>query len=139
MTPATVKPIPLPPVLVVDDNEAIRRTVGMMLTHQGSTATLATCGEDCLQALRAGFRGLILMDVNMPDMDGWDTVRAAIENGLLGDNLICMMTALTEPEHGSEDLAPYIFEYIAKPFNSRQLKDAVQMAGNAMSAHPGAV
>ena len=128
-----------PPVLVVDDTPEIRRALQLMLKHIGSPCTVAIGGEDCLRLMREGFRGLVLLDINMPGLNGWNTLRTAVEGGLFQGNLFCMLTALAEPEWGQEDLAPFVFEYLAKPFDCRTLCGVLHRATAAYarwSGHP---
>ena len=60
-------------MMVVDDDPAVRRTIEMMMAvadPEGLEVRFAAGGRECLDALAAGFRGLILMDVMMPGMTG---------------------------------------------------------------------
>ena len=61
-------------VMVVDDDPSIRDTVEIVLNTKGYSVCIAEGGRECLDKLRNGFRGLILMDVMMPKLDGWDTI-----------------------------------------------------------------
>jgi CheY-like chemotaxis protein len=117
-------------VLLVDDEPAIHRTVTRLLKAAGFTVLAVPSGQECLRLLREGFHGLILMDIMMPDLDGWDTIRAIKDAGLLPGNLICMLTALVEPGSGKDDLAPLVFDYLPKPFDRQQLLNIVEMALN---------
>jgi CheY-like chemotaxis protein len=118
------------PILVVDDDDSIHKTVRKVLLRAGCQPSMAASGQDCLQCVRDGFRGLILMDIMMPGMDGWATIRALKNHGLIPGNLICMMTAIADPGPGNEDLAECVFDYLPKPFNGEQLLDIVRLASN---------
>lgn len=121
-------PARIQPVLVVDDDEDIRQTVSLVLRRAGCSVTTARGGRECLRALEDGFRGLILMDIMMPDFDGWSTVQAIVEAGWLPGNLICMLTACVDPRPTIEGLEQYIFDYVVKPFDVEELVDIVQLA-----------
>jgi len=83
--------------MVVDDDPSIRSTVDIILKTSGYSICAVESGQGCLDRLREGFRGLILMDVMMPKMDGWDTIAAIEDEGLYKGNVICMLTAVHDP------------------------------------------
>lgn len=112
-------------VLVVDDDESILQTVDIILNRGGYSVTLAAGGQECLGELRAGFKGLILMDIMMPRMDGWETIAAIADEGLLEGNVICMLTAVADPGGAMEELKELVLDYVRKPFTAQELIDAV--------------
>ena len=57
-------------VMIVDDEQYIRLAIRMVLKHKGIDTLEADCGKACLENLRKGFRGLILMDIMMPGING---------------------------------------------------------------------
>ncbi len=113
-------------VMVVDDDPSIRDTVEIVLNTKGHSICVVESGEKCLDKLREGFRGLILMDVMMPEMDGWDTISAIEKAGLHGGNVICMLTAVHDPGPELEKLTEYVMDYVRKPFTSEELLEAVE-------------
>jgi CheY-like chemotaxis protein len=62
-------------VLVVDDEEAIRDILSFALEQEGYQVVTAANGVEALEALGHGLPGLILLDMKMPVMDGWDFMR----------------------------------------------------------------
>jgi CheY-like chemotaxis protein len=116
------------PVLVVDDDPALRRVVTTMLRRRGLQAVAVSSGEECLEQLRAGFRGLILMDIVMPGLTGWQTIRAAAEQGLLPGNVICMLTGQSIPNEEAEGLQEIVTDYLTKPFDAATLARVVDDA-----------
>ena len=112
-------------VMIVDDDQSIRETVDLILSDAGYSVTLAASGQESLEKLRAGFEGVVLMDVMMPQMDGWKTIAAIVDEGLLGGNVICTLTAITDPGHEMEGLKDCILDYVRKPFTAKELLDAV--------------
>jgi len=113
-------------VMIVDDDPSIRATVEIVLNTKGHSICVVESGEKCLDKLREGFRGLILMDVMMPEMDGWDTISAIENEGLHGGNVICMLTAVHDPGPELEKLTEYVMDYVRKPFTSEELLEAVE-------------
>ena len=112
--------------MVVDDEPLILCTVEALFKHHGLQVTTVNSGQECLDALASGFKGIILMDVMMPLMDGWDTLREIVDKGLLEGNLIAMLTALDAPDQKMEGLQEYVIDYIPKPFESEELVATVK-------------
>ena len=122
------------PILVVDDDAVIREMVRMLLENEGWQVREANSGQSCLEQLRGGFRGLILMDIRMPGMGGWETVRAIVQEGLFQGNLIFMVTGEAKPSVDATGLQEYVLDYLVKPFHPRQLVASVREALNLLPA-----
>ena len=116
----------MPRVMVVDDEYKIRDILFELLDNEGIDVVTASGGTECLRLLRDGFLGVILMDIMMPGMDGWDTIREIREAGLLEGNIIAMLTALYEPDEKMDGLQEVVIDYIVKPFEPDQLIDTVR-------------
>ncbi len=112
-------------VMIVDDDLSIRETVEIVLNTKGYSICVAESGRECLDKLRSGFRGLILMDVMMPGLDGWDTIAAIEDEDLHVGNVICMLTAVHDPGPKMEKLTECVMDYVRKPFTSEELLDTV--------------
>lgn len=106
----------IPEVMVVDDEICIRSMVSVVLSRQGIGVLAASGAEECLRLLRGGFRGVILMDVMMPDKNGWDTIREMGEAGLLEGNIVVMLTSMDNPTEDMNGLQEVVMDYIRKPF-----------------------
>lgn len=113
-------------VLVVDDDELVRRTVRRVLEQSGFQVTTVESGKACLDTLKQGFHGLILMDIIMPDMDGWETIEEMIRSGYVKHNIICMLTGQETPDEKMDQLKEYVLDYIKKPFENQELVDIVK-------------
>jgi DNA-binding response OmpR family regulator len=113
-------------IMIVDDDPSIRETVEIILSAFGYSVCVAENGRVCLEKLKNEFKGLILMDVMMPEMDGWNTIVEIEDRGLHGDNIICMLTAINDPGPKMEKLSEYIIDYIRKPFTSEELIEKVK-------------
>ena len=120
MTVPTTKQIN---VLVVDDDEMNRRMMQLILTREGHHVELASDGiEACSMAGDRRF-DIILMDLQMPEIDGIETSRRirALEGGSK-DSFIVALTASYLPEKGNELFEAGIDNYIAKPFDVEHLR-----------------
>jgi CheY-like chemotaxis protein len=107
-------------VMIVDDDEQIRESASIVLAKQGNKVIAVTNGLECLDLVREGFKGVILMDVAMPLLDGWKTVRTLRDEGLLPGTLVCMLTG-QEPSEDSSGLEECVFDYLRKPFSTDAL------------------
>jgi DNA-binding response OmpR family regulator len=113
-------------VMIVDDDPDILITIRELLEPEGFEVYTVQNGNECLMELEQGFKGVILMDVMMPHMDGWTTLRQIIIRGFIKDNVISMISAKDECDWRFDDLKQYIHNYITKPFDSKHLVSLVR-------------
>jgi DNA-binding response OmpR family regulator len=114
-------------VMIVDDDESIRIALKELFHSEGITVVEAEGANACLHNLENGFKGIILMDIMMPEQDGWDAVRAIIDRDLFrGDILIVMLTAKDVPDEKMQGLQEYVVDYITKPFEPEELVSKVK-------------
>jgi len=114
-------------VMIVDDDTGILRTVSLVLRARGYEVLTVPSGEECLELARAGFRGVILMDIIMPGLDGWQTIAQLSEENLLEGSLVCMLTG-REFENHVRGIESCVFDYLAKPFTGPALLEMVMGA-----------
>jgi len=107
--------------LVVDDNTAILEIVSELISAAGYQPMTATGGRECLSKIQAERPDLVLLDINMPDMDGWSVLRTLKEKGLAENTKIMMLTATTEIGTDIFGLQDVVSGYIRKPFNNDEL------------------
>ncbi len=69
------EPMPMPTILVVEDNEPSRDALARRLERRGYRVLLATDGRQAVATARAGRPDLILMDLGLPGIDGWEATR----------------------------------------------------------------
>jgi len=106
-------------ILVVDDEPTFVKLISQTLTHKGYEVLTAGDGQEALRLLFANKPDLVLLDVKMPKMDGWQTCSRIRE---LSDVPIVMLTGKQKSEedivrgldHGADD-------YLIKPVGSREL------------------
>ena len=113
-------------VLIVDDDPILRRKTKEILSRHQILACAAESGQECIKMFQNGFRGLVLMDASMPDLDGWDTVAKLVEDGYMDHAVICMLTGQSEPSSKMASLKEYVIDYIRKPFSIKDLVSTVQ-------------
>ena len=112
-------------VMVVDDDPSILVAIREVLELAGFDVTTVDSGIACLEELKKGFKGVILMDAMMPGMDGWDTIREMVDNKLLEGNIIAMLTAKDVPDKKLDEIKEYVIDYLTKPFEPNELVDIV--------------
>jgi len=125
------------PIMIVDDEAWIRDTVREIFSSRGVQVLEAEGGDACIEQLRRGFRGIILMDIMMPRMNGWETIRQMARESLVEGNLIVMLTALEAPDEQMEGLQELVFDYITKPFDPDDLVATVSHYRECFCAPPG--
>lgn len=112
-------------VLVVDDNRVIRELVTRQLAKLGVQSETAVDGKDALEKLQSSSYNVVLMDVQMPEMDGIAATQA-IRQREQQQSTHTIIIALTG--HGSrvECIEAGMDDYIAKPMNIATLKAMLQ-------------
>ena len=109
-------------LMVVDDDPDILISIRKIFENEGYEVLTVDTGWDCLEELERGFKGIILMDIMMPFMDGWDTIEEILKRGYTKDIMISILTAKGTPDHEKmKGLQGYIYDYITKPFDISQL------------------
>jgi CheY-like chemotaxis protein len=108
-------------IMVVDDDEMIRFSIKSYFKYHGVDVDVANGGEECLEYLKKGFKGVILMDLNMPGMDGWHTVKAIVDGGFSDGNSIVLLTASYDIDEAMEPFQKYIVGCVMKPFELEEL------------------
>ncbi len=105
-------------ILVVDDEANIRELVRLYLEKEGFTVTLAQGGEEALSLVRESPPALIVLDLMMPSMDGFEVCRTVRREH---DVPIVMLTARNEDIDKIVGLEIGADDYLTKPFNPREL------------------
>ncbi len=112
-------------VLLADDDEQIRKLVGVTLGPDTFGILHAGDGEESLATARAKKPDLILLDINMPRMSGLDVCRALKADPETEHIKIVMLTASGSEEDRANAFAAAADEYIVKPFSPIALLDLV--------------
>jgi DNA-binding response OmpR family regulator len=110
-------------VLVVDDEPRMIHFIRLNLEHDGFDVTEAASGTEALEAMRDTLPNLILLDVMMPDLDGFETLELIRE---ISNVPIIMLTAKGEEEDRVRGLELGADDYITKPFSPRELVSRVR-------------
>jgi CheY-like chemotaxis protein len=109
-------------VLIVDDNPAVTEIVSELVSNVGYTPIIASGGREALERAEKENPDLILLDINMPDMDGWSVLRILKERGYTNRGKVMMLTAATEIGTDIFGLQDVVAGYIRKPFTNEALE-----------------
>lgn len=121
---------PAPPavkqtVLVVDDSPDIIEIVSYVLTGKGYTCISASSGEECLDMLKCRVPDVVLLDVGMAPMDGWQTLEQIRKNPDTKSVPVLMLTAYQLTAVVARQYKICIDDYITKPFRMDELGAAI--------------
>jgi len=110
-------------ILVVDDEERMVRFIRMNLEHDGFQVSEAFNGKQAIQKIRDVTPDLILLDVMMPDLDGFEVLETVRE---VSQVPVIMLTAKGEEDDRVRGLELGADDYVTKPFSPRELVSRVK-------------
>ena len=116
-------------VLIIDDDSMIRRMAGMICKKLGAESAAAESGEAGVAELASGSYDLVLLDVEMPVTDGFETLAKIRELPSAGDTPVCLMTGTLTDEvrQRAEQLGAVCC--IPKPLRPADVSEALAKAG----------
>jgi excisionase family DNA binding protein len=123
---ATATPTEGPLVLIVDDDERLREYVRVNLEAEGYEVREAGSAEEGLTALGERSPDLILLDVMMPQVDGWETLRRIQEHTGVGAIPVIMFSGKVDEESAAEAQSRGAQGFIGKPFDPRSLIESTK-------------
>ena len=121
------EPVPMevevrvPVVLVVDDSLTVRKITTRLLEREGYKALTAKDGLDALQILSDANPDVILLDIEMPRMDGFEFTKTIKADNRQSHIPIIMITSRTAEKHRNHAMELGVNEYIGKPYQDEQL------------------
>ena len=110
-----------PSVMIVDDVSRNIQVLGALLTDEGFTVRFATSGEQALEAILNDLPDLILLDINMPGMDGYEVCTKLKESELTVSIPVIFLTANNEEEMVTKAFEVGGVDYVTKPFRAKEL------------------
>lgn len=113
-------------ILVVDDSPMIVDVFVAMLERGGYRPIAAYSGEECLEVLEDILPDLILLDIMMEPMDGWETLERIKSEPRTRDIPVMMLTAKQLTPDEAQEYGVFIEDYVMKPTTHRQLYDAIE-------------
>lgn len=117
-------------VLLAEDDPAIARLAQFHLEQMGAQVEWAKDGKEAVEKALAGAFDLLLLDIDMPEKDGFEVVAELRKSGYGG--LVCAATALTQEDDRKRAIDAGCDKYIPKPYTKRELRDVL----NALQQEP---
>lgn len=114
-------------ILVVDDNQDSRELVIKILQGRGHQLVEAVDGEDALEKVAAEQPDLILLDISLPKIDGYEVTRRLKQNKKFASIPIIALTAHAMKGDKEKALASGCDDYISKPINVRDFYDRIKV------------
>ncbi|MBY0269496.1 MAG: response regulator [Burkholderiales bacterium] len=126
-------------VLIVEDEESILLSLEFLLGKEGYAVTTARDGAAALREVQARPPDLVLLDVMLPLIDGFELCRLIRENPALRGTRIMLVTARGRETEIARGLALGADAYLTKPFSTRDLMDKVRglLSGNGAPQSAG--
>ena len=118
----------MPKILEVDDEAAIRRVVGMLLAQAGYHVILAEYGQIGYRKAQSDQPDLILLDLMMPVVDGFEVLRRLKGNPSTSHIPVIILTAKIDAASERECMYLGAVDYIKKPWGPHELEDRIAMA-----------
>jgi DNA-binding response OmpR family regulator len=108
-------------ILVVDDEEDILHFLELVLREKGYEVATASSGHEALTRAQIARPDLILLDIMMPQMDGWEVLKLLRVDDVTSDIPVAMLSARTEAKDRVQGLQEGAVDYICKPFSLQDL------------------
>lgn len=113
--------------MIVDDEPDILISLKTVLERHNYDVITVSDGSECLKEIEKGFKGVILIDIMMPIIDGWETINQIAKKGYIKDVAIEIITGKgTKDYQKLNRLGLYIYDYLVKPLDMEQLITSVE-------------
>jgi len=113
-------------ILIVDDSPFIVDGLAAILSRKGYTPVMAHGGDECLKILESVKPDLILLDIMMEPMDGWETLERIKGNPVTKEIPVLMFSAKKITPAEAQEHSLSIDDFVSKPVNPAQLLESIQ-------------
>jgi CheY-like chemotaxis protein len=116
-------------ILIVEDDAGSRKAMGRLLENAGHTVCWSATGRGALELLRTEPIDLILLDMLLPDLDGWEITRSKLADPRTADIPVIIMSGLSTAEireHSESNPMTSVFLILSKPPNVQELLKAIE-------------
>jgi CheY-like chemotaxis protein len=120
-------------ILVVDDEPSIRALIKTILQHEGHDITTAANGREALEIVIDSLPELIVLDLMMPEMDGWRFLEELHLRGLRRQTRVVIVSGQFDPQTATEERNAHARHFLPKPFEPSSL---VELIDDALSREP---
>ncbi len=126
-------------ILIVDDNPDMRDMMALMVRRMGYSVATATTGTEALAHLRAQRVEMMLLDLTMSDLDGFEVCRVVQRDAALQHLHIIITSARDTPKDKATCFALGAADYLTKPFGARELHARLQVGEHMVRQQPSAL
>jgi DNA-binding response OmpR family regulator len=112
-------------ILVVDDEDDILQFLELVLREKGYEVLTAASGQEALTRAQIEKPDLVLLDIMMPQMDGWEVLKLLRVDDETAQIPVAMLSARTEAKDRVQGLQEGAVDYICKPFALQELLDKI--------------
>lgn len=112
-------------ILIIDDDPSVLKLVATLLEDANHQVRVASGGEEALQLIEQDLPDLIVLDLMMPGMDGWEVLRQLRRSGAKGKTRVLCLTAKTAEKDYLQGWKLGADDYLTKPFDPDDLVAAV--------------
>ena len=126
-------------ILVVDDEDDILNFLELVLSEKGYDVATASGGQEALTKAQLERPDLVLLDIMMPQMDGWEVLKLLCVDEDTAEVPVAMLSARTEARDRVQGLQEGAIDYICKPFSLSELLgkiEAIFSQAGAAAQHP---
>ncbi|MCL4820818.1 MAG: response regulator [Vicinamibacteria bacterium] len=113
-------------ILIVDDEEDILNFLELVLREKGYDVETASGGHEALTKAQIERPDLVLLDVMMPQMDGWEVLKLLRVDEATASIPVAMLSARTEAKDRVQGLQEGAIDYICKPFSLQELLGKIE-------------
>lgn len=126
----------VPKIMVVDDDYELLKLIGMLLRRIGADSRPFYDGQEALQYLEADTPDLIILDLMLPDMDGFEILQRIRQQSRFDHVPVLILSAKADPNTIRQGLENGADSYVTKPYIANSLIDRVRLLLNVGRAHP---
>lgn len=113
-------------VYIVDDDKSVCRALSILLKTYNFNVDTFTFAEEFFSAVPDNILGCLILDIHMPGLDGWETLKRIVESG--SKRQVILISADKDEEIGRKALAAGAMGYLQKPFTDQELVSLINTA-----------
>ncbi|HIL82099.1 MAG TPA: response regulator, partial [Pseudomonadales bacterium] len=123
-------------VMIVDDSVTVRKVTSRLMERQGFAVATAKDGVDAMNQLQTIRPDVVLLDIEMPRMDGFEVLRSVRRDENLKDLPVIMITSRTGEKHKQQAMELGVNQYLGKPFQEAKLLATIEEVIASAKAKP---
>lgn len=113
-------------VLIIEDEPSILKFLSQNLALRGFDVVAATDGQEGLEQARASYHDLIMLDLMLPRISGWDILKHLAREGILNESPLIVVTAASREEDERRARLLGATDYLVKPFSVQEMLQRIR-------------